>query len=311
MKGTSPKAHPVWNKLLLLGQQQGSIKLKDLSHNLGLSEDETLTLLKQVFPNGEGAETYLQDNECWVDMNASAIQYMLPLSPTEWMELHNVLKVHRATNSIQHSLKKKLIENGPIKVMMELLSELELWDQKLNSEEEQKISFIDVMIADKKHLTVHAFDGKTYKAYPWRLLHLEGELSLIAEDAHDHCLMVIGLKEIKELKAGEGSYSPQVTPFEVEDFINAIRAMNEKETRLILKIHDPQSVNLFPDHHFLGKPCMITNPVGDLIWAAYVEPCEPLYDWLMSLGNKVEILDPVKFKQDYLSYCEEKFRKIA
>lgn len=285
MKGHSSKAAPSWNKLLLLGQQQGSIKLKDLSLNLGLSEDETLTFLRQVFPNGQGAEIYHQDNECWVDMNAGAIQYMLPLSPLEWMELHKVLKVHKASNPIQQSLKKKVIENGPIKVIMELLSELELWDQKLNSDEQQKISFIDSAISDKKHVELVSLDGKFYSVYPWRLLHLEGELSLISEDSHDHCLMLMPLKEIKELKAGSGTYQPQVTPFEVEDFINAIRAMNEKETRLILKIHDPQSVNLFPAHHFLGKPCMITNPSGDLIWAAYVEPCEPLYEWLMTLGK--------------------------
>jgi hypothetical protein len=56
---------------------------------------------------------------------------------------------------------------------------------------------------------------------------------------------------------------------------------------------------------------MITNPNGDLIWAAYVEPCEALYDWLITLGKRVEILDPIKFKDEYLTYCEEKLRKIA
>jgi hypothetical protein len=87
--------------------------------------------------------------------------------------------------------------------------------------------------------------------------------------------------------------------------------MNEKETRLVLKIHHPGSVNLFPDHHFLGKPAMVTNGNGDLIWAAYVEPCEALFDWVASLGEDVEILDPTNFKEEFLSYCEEKLRKVA
>jgi hypothetical protein len=105
--------------------------------------------------------------------------------------------------------------------------------------------------------------------------------------------------------------APQLACFEVDDFVAAIRSMNEKETRLILKIHDPQSVNLFPDHHFLGKPCMITNPNGDLIWAAYVEPCCDLFEWLLGLGTNVEVLDPGKFKDEFLMYCEEKIRKVA
>jgi predicted DNA-binding transcriptional regulator YafY len=56
---------------------------------------------------------------------------------------------------------------------------------------------------------------------------------------------------------------------------------------------------------------MVKNPNGDLIWAAYVEPCAHLYEWLIGLGRRVEILDPVSFKQDYLDYCEEKLRNIA
>lgn len=118
--------------------------------------------------------------------------------------------------------------------------------------------------------------------------------------------MVTSIKDLKEVLPNEVISEARVMEFEVEEFITAIRAMNEKETRLILKIFDPQSVNLFPDHQFLGKPCMITNPNGDLIWAAYVEACEPLYEWLLSMGESVEILDPTTFKQEYLRYCEEK-----
>jgi hypothetical protein len=143
------------------------------------------------------------------------------------------------------------------------------------------------------------------------VVHLEGQLSLICEEFDDHCLMIISVKQIQLIQLKESTRQSRVSYFEIEEFIAAVRAMNDKETRLILKIHDPQSVNLFPDYQFLGKPCMITNSNGDLIWAAYVEACEPLYEWLLSLGSNVEILDPNKFKADYLSYCEAKLRKIA
>jgi predicted DNA-binding transcriptional regulator YafY len=194
---------------------------------------------------------------------------------------------------------------------MELLNQLELWDQELTEVQQIMIKDLETAIFERDLIALWTKEEKQYNLHPWKVVHLEGQLSLIAEDSQDHCLIVVPMKDVKEFKSIPTTSSPKVSPFEVEEFIMAIRSMNEKETRLILKIHDPQSTNLFPDHHFLGKPCMITNPNGDLIWAAYVEPCEALYEWLMTLGKKVEILDPVNFKQEYLDYCEEKLRKVA
>lgn len=299
-------------KLMVLGEKQGAIKLCDLACEMGLGEDEALGFLRQVFPVGIGVEVYHQDDECWVDINGEAIQYMLPLSPGEWMALHKILSEHKKVDSpVLYSLKKKVTENGPIKVVMELLNQLELWDQELSEVQQVMVNELESAIHDKHLINLVTKDDKTYNLHPSKVLHIEGHLSLIAEDCQDHCLLVVPMKDVKEFKSIPSTSVPKVTPFEVEEFIQAIRSMNEKETRLILKIHDPQSTNLFPDHHFLGKPCMITNPNGDLIWAAYVEPCEALYEWLMTLGKNVEILDPIKFKQEYLDYCEEKLRKVA
>lgn len=299
-------------KLMVLGEKQGAIKLRDLAHEMGLGEDEALGFLRQVFPVGIGVEVYHKDNECWVDINGEAIQYMLPLSPGEWMALHQVLSAHKKVDSpVMYSLKKKVTENGPIKVVMELLNQLELWDQELSEGQQIMVNALEEAIQQKHLINLVTKEDKTYNVHPCKVLHLEGHLSLIAEDSQDHCLVVIPMKDVQEFQAISTTSTPKVSPFEIEEFIMAIRSMNEKETRLILKIHDPQSTNLFPDHHFLGKPCMITNPNGDLIWAAYVEPCEALFEWLMTLGKNVEILDPIKFKQEYLDYCEEKLRKVA
>lgn len=312
MKGPSSKvALNTWKNLMLLGRRHGSVRLKDLSHEMGLGEEETLSFLKQVFPMGLGAKVYQEDQEYWIDINAAAIQYMLPLSPSEWLELQQLLDSLEPANSAQFSLKKKLEDNGPIKNMMELLSELEAWDEQLSGNKQKLVEQLDEAILNKRQLNLITEEGRSYIILPCRVVHLEGEISLIAEDCHDHCLMVTSIKDVKEILPSEFITEARVMEFEIEEFITAIRAMNEKETRLILKIYDPQSVNLFPDHQFLGKPCMITNPNGDLIWAAYVEACDPLYEWLLSMGESVEILDPSTFKQDYLRYCEEKIRKIA
>lgn len=299
-------------KLLVLGEKQGAIKLKDLSLLMGLGDEETLGFLRQIFPVGIGIEIYHENNECWVDLKGDSIQYMLPLGPSEWIELHHLLlETKGSETSVTASLKKKITENGPIKVVMELLGQLEFWDQELSGPQQKLIHSLEDAIQAKVLIDLKSTSGKKLTAYPCRILHLEGHLSLIAEDAQDHCLVIWPLKELTGFDVIHAGTTAKVTSFEIEEFISAIRAMNERETRLILKIHDPENTNLFPDHHFLGKPCMITNPNGDLIWAAYVEPCEALFDWLMTLGKNVEILDPLKFKEEYLMYCEEKMRKIA
>lgn len=302
----------ILKKLLVLGEKQGSIRLKDLAQEMTLGEEETLGFLRQVFPVGIGIEIYTQDSECWVDIKGEAIQYMLPLSPGEWIQLHHILSHYSETEtSVTNSLRKKVTENGPIKVVMELLNQLEFWDHELNEHQQKLIHSLEEVILRKQLISMTTTDEKKYTVHPCRILHLEGHLSLIAEDTQDHCLVIFPMKDVASFELVPSSAQPKVTTFEIEEFITAIRAMNERETRLILKIHDPQSTNLFPDHHFLGKPCMITNPNGDLIWAAYVEPCDALFEWLMTLGKNVEILDPIKFKEEYLMYCEEKMRKIA
>jgi predicted DNA-binding transcriptional regulator YafY len=315
MKGQSPKISPeTWKKLVLLGEKQGTIKLKDLSIELGLTPEDTLVFIRQVFPGGLGAQVYHQGDEYLVDLDASSLQYMLPLSPAEWIQLHQLLSSTKASEFTKNtglaSLRNKLNESGPIKVVMELLSQLQEWDLELSETQQELVRELDMAVEHKKLVKIES-KGKSYNVFPAKVLHLEGKLSLIAEESQDHCLVVISIAELSKLTLIETSSQPKVAAFEVEEFIAAIRAMNEKETRLILKIHDPQSVNLFPDHHFLGKPCMVTNPAGDLIWAAYVEPCDDLFEWLITLGNNVEILDPLRFREDFLSYCGEKVRKIA
>lgn len=302
----------VWKKLIILGQKQGSIRLEDLAPEMHLAPEETLLFIRQVFPEGTGVEVYHKDNECWIDFKSDSIQYMLPLSPAEWIHLHEILSVSNCIeNKATHSLRKKITEDGPVKVVMELLNQLELWDQELSEAQQIILNGLEKGIFEKHLINLMTHEERTYSLRPSKVVHLEGLLSLIAEDSEDNCLIVVPLKDIKWIDTLQINVRSRVSEFEIDEFITAIRSMSEKETRLILKIYDHQSINLFPDHQFLGKPCMVTNPYGDLIWAAYVEPCDSLYEWIMSLGKNVEILDPVKFKEEYLFYCEEKMRKVA
>jgi hypothetical protein len=315
MNGKTPKAMEAIKKLMIIGEKQGTISLNDLAKEVGLSPEDTLIFLRQVFPEGHGAEIYNKDQNCMVDMDANLLQYMLPLSPAEWMQVYKILEdappEELKKNQVLRSLKNKISDNGPIRVVMEILSQLELWDHHLNEAQQGFLQQLESAINMKQMVRVTTKQDKSYNIFPSRIIHLEGKLSLIAEDSQDHCMIIVAINELADVSLQESLKTAKVSSYEIEEFIVAVRSMNEKETRLILKIHDPQSVNLFPQHHFLGKPCMITNPEGDLIWAAYIEPGDDLYEWLLTLGEKVEILDPAKFKDDYFAYCKTKLMKIA
>jgi hypothetical protein len=119
------------------------------------------------------------------------------------------------------------------------------------------------------------------------------------------------LSEVQNIKRAGKIKAARANFHDVADFIRALRAMADNETRLVLKIKNPERFQLMPDYQFLGKPCLITNPEGDLIWAAWVEPGEEIFEWLMQMENYVEILEPSEFILDYAAYCEEKERKMA
>ncbi len=148
--------------------------------------------------------------------------------------------------------------------------------------------------------------GKTFTLLPTKLVHLEGSLSVVGEEPHDHGLLAVPLAEMGDLETVPHARPLRAHALEVEEFIHALRAMGDRETRLVLKIKDPSRFTLLPDYHHLGRPCLVTNADGDLIWAAWVEPCDELYGWLAGLADQVEILDPVDFMADYIAWCERK-----
>src|SRR5690606_40880888 len=104
---------------------------------------------------------------------------------------------------------------------------------------------------------------------------------------------------------------PKFSKFEIDEFVLGLRAIDENEIRLILKIYSIENFHLELKNQLISNPCMVTNPHGELIWAASVEPSEVIFEWILSLGESVEIIDPMSFKQSYLMYCESKLKKLA
>jgi hypothetical protein len=191
-----------------------------------------------------------------------------------------------------------------------------LESNKLEAVEQDKlpqgeiISFIEECILDKKVLNLKS-ENKNIMIYPWKIVYLDGELSLIGEGLNDKCLINLSINSIGNVFEEETTWEAVYSKIEVDDFIASIRAITDNEVRLVLKVSGRDNFSQSIPHHHLVKPCMFTNSNGDFIWAASIEPNEAIYDWLNALGGDVEILDPIDFKKEYLTYCEHKLKKLA
>lgn len=172
------------------------------------------------------------------------------------------------------------------------------------------ISFIEESILEEDILNVQLED-KQMIIYPRKIVYLDGELNLVAEGINDKCLLNMNIDHIKQVHEEQMEWTPLFSKIEIEDFVSSIRAISENEIRLVLKIYNRDRFDTGIEHHHFGKPCMFTNPEGDFIWAASVEPNEQIYDWLSELGTDIEILDPIDFKKEFLKYCEGKLKKLA
>lgn len=171
-------------------------------------------------------------------------------------------------------------------------------------------NFLEESILGEKCVNLKLENYKTL-VYPRKILFLDGILTLVAEGVQDKCLLNIPLKEIYNIFEEDKEWKPIYSKIEVEDFICGLRLIAGNEVRLVLKIHSYEKFDPRMKHQFLGSPCMITNPEGEVFWAATIEPSTEIYEWLENLGTDVEILDPVSFKKEYLKYCENKLKKIA
>ena len=182
----------------------------------------------------------------------------------------------------------------------ELLENLDLKHKDFLSKTEEAM-------AQDLCLNIQLHDKRAIDFYPRKAVFLEGELCLVGEDYNDRCLIYFNILEINKIQVDfDTSYSPNFSSIEINDFISAVRAITGQEERLVLKIISSESVDLRPAYQFLGNPYVTTNMSGDLIWAASVEPCDELFEWILSIKDHIEILDPSSLKKQYLEYCQNK-----
>lgn len=302
----------LWKKLTKLAGMEMDRPWQEMADDLGLPHAEALRLMiglqeaKQSLLNDSGTDDEVY--QAW--------------SLGEWCQLVHLLEEQAQT--AKGEAKKQLI---PILKQFRLHPAYPIYlqlrqscqdsvasaagSETLDRAAEKRLATLEECILNHEVVGVERTGHGPQTIVPCKLVHLEGKLTLIGEECASHCLVAIPLVEMVRLKP-MGEFTPsRMVAFEVTEFIRALREMGESETRLILKIKDPGSFTATPHHEFLRNTTIITNPEGELIWAAYVEPSPDLYEWLLEMGTQVEILDPPSFLQDFVAYREAKSSKVA
>ena len=140
------------------------------------------------------------------------------------------------------------------------------------------------------HVEVEA--GTRLCIYPHRLVYLSGDLTLIGEKTCDKSLLSLSVEKVREFSIStEVAYQNNFSSKEIDDFINAARAVSGNEERLVLKLESFERVDLTPPFHFWGSPYIVSNFDGEMIWGASVEFSDKLLEWLVEIHREVEVLD--------------------
>jgi len=236
----------------------------------------------------------------------------MEFSFSEWLALQASFHKEEDKNNLehyyQHIVQNKLLVAQNACVQFNLFNQTSGTTVCINKVEDLKKKF-DYVISHKKPITIEFHNSKECIVFPHRLVFLDGILCVIGESTHDKMLVYFGVEDIKDIKDFNQTYEPNLSQIEINEFVCHLRLVNGKEERLVLKIYNQYESDLLPSHHFLGSPFVTTNAEGDMIWAATLEICEDLFQWLYEMKDRAEVLDPRHIRKEFALYCENKKEK--
>lgn len=232
----------------------------------------------------------------------------MDFSLSEWLALQ--ANFHNEVDRNDFKYYQKIVQNK-LMVAQKAFEQFNLYRKPPDisiklSEIENLKKKIDYVICYKKSITIEFFNNKECAVFPHRLVFLDGILCVVGESIQDKTLVYFGVEDIKDVRDFAHEYEPNLSQLEVNEFICHLRLINGKEERLVLKIYNQYETDLLPSHHFLGNPFVTSNSEGDMIWAATIEMCDDLFNWLYSLKDRVEVLDPGYVRKEFAHYCEIK-----
>ena len=155
------------------------------------------------------------------------------------------------------------------------------------------IQKLEASILERKTLEIAAQGpSPPIQIFPYRLVYLQGRLSLIGENVHSQQLLTLDIQEIEKAEIIPQKCQNNFSTYDIDHFIDSNRKMYDQERRLVIKLPDLLSdIDLEPKFHFLGNPYLVSNAQGEFIWGASVELSEELLKWLASIKNDINIIN--------------------
>ncbi|MBC7537788.1 MAG: WYL domain-containing protein [Bacteriovorax sp.] len=269
-------------------------------------DDETLQEFQEflnrfdVMCESDDAFIYPLKDKCRIKMDFSL---------SEWLALQASFHKDDDQNNFKHYY-QRIVQNK-LSAAQKAFEQFNLYRKPADvsvklSEIENLKKKIDYVICYKKSITIEFFNNKECVVFPHRLVFLDGILCVVGESINDKSLVFFGVEDIKDVKDFVHEYEPNLSQIEVNEFICHLRLINGKEERLILKIYSQYEADLLPSHHFLGNPFVTSNTEGEMIWAATIEMCDDLFQWLYTMKDRAEVLDPGHVRKEFAHYCEIK-----
>lgn len=274
-------------------------KLKKIANDLGLSLEQANKYCRFAGSFIKELETIMERDDLCIKPIQWNSSISINLTVPEWIKF-------QAHFPYLAEAKDKPFHGDILKKLASLEAKYEDYDlYKFNPERD-----LQAFIEDKVSIQL-GIGEKLKVVYPRKLMVLDSELTLIGENTEESSLESLPINHIDSYKPVEKNWEQIYSDVEIDDFVSSLRLISDSCLRLVLKIYGPENFHVDLKTQFIEKPCLFTNLKGESIWAATVEPGEEIFEWLLSMGNNIEILDPMDFKKKFLEYCESHLKKIA
>ncbi|MFG1483245.1 WYL domain-containing protein [Halobacteriovorax sp. HFRX-2_2] len=175
-----------------------------------------------------------------------------------------------------------------------------------NTSHRELIKDIQAACKDGRVCEFTFLDHSKKKVRPWRVVLSQNLYKVISEDVVTKKLITIDMNEVDDIEFQDFDYASMYSRFEIEEYINALRHIDGSDQRLVLKLNYGFELTPISNLIFLGHPYSTTNQYGEIIWAASVEKSLYLFDWLYSMRDQIEILEPSCIKEEFEEFCQKR-----
>ncbi len=313
----------LWKAFCHLEQLKAKTSLERLALHLKVSQEDILEAI-EIYRNMKIEFSLHEENgETYITPPQRMDRIKFDLSISEWFAFQSHFPgIDHFQKGPAHTTlikKLKLIERANKKYdlfsldetsTVSLESATEFLKAQIYEVKGGNFELIENAIFNKKLINVSLVDSGENLFHPLRIVTISNRLAVVGEYLEDHCLSYFWLENIDTVKFIEDEYIQRFNDLEVNQFIAAFRDLYGSEFRLVLKVVDPE-LNLEPPMEFINRTYSALNWQGEKIWGATVEPNESLMDWILSLSDKIEVLDPTDFIVKLKEYEETSYKKVS